>query len=117
MKPKKVILLIDANEERRGELAYALRISGFKVIYEGPEEVIDLMIVCLPFGIDLVDVPLIMADTLVEALMIMADTLVEAQIASPFANCHITFRTERSVWLESIKTLTARKRGPKKCYQ
>jgi hypothetical protein len=107
MRPKKVILLIDINEERRGELAFCLQTNRYKVLSEAPDDgsAIDLVISCLSFVVPLSPgVP----------LMVMADTVVEAQIASPFANCHITFRTDRSLLLESIKTLTARKRGPQK---
>lgn len=37
MRPRKVILLIDPDPDRRGVLAYTLWIKGFRVVYEGSE--------------------------------------------------------------------------------
>ena len=110
MRPKKRILLIDTDEDRRGEFKFVLTVCGYNVIQHARGQ-IDLILVRWPIAAESCkrlkanhDCPLVLM-------------LAKADIRIPVVagvDAVLTGSTSRLELLERIKVMTtAHKRGPK----
>jgi DNA-binding response OmpR family regulator len=114
MRPKKIILCVDPNEQQLSELKFMLTINGYRVLAASDER---QAVAMFSGGVDIV---LAVDCEIVERLkrmrnytpmILMGDKLPPLHSADSFVNRKIFTTSEL---LERIKVMAARKRGPRK---
>jgi len=116
MRPKKTILLVDANEERRSLNSFKLHTRGYRVFAASNADdalaitdAIDLAIVNLPEGNDLIRA---MKKTRPEMRTILMGT--EEDVPCHDADMLMHEGASGASLLERVRVLVERRRGPKK---
>jgi hypothetical protein len=105
VRAKKRIILVDANENRRSVLAYLLTIHSYKIVTEGP---CDLVIGCWPCGDEFVGLASIHS---APSLLLSEG---EQKKSENLPCTHRLGNTEPFIVLEAVAMASARKRGPRK---
>jgi two-component system, OmpR family, response regulator CpxR len=125
VRPKKVILLVDEDENRRSIFKFTLAIHGYRVIEADDAKAAAVFVrISDPNGAG--SIALVIAwdqpgDTIIRKLKAMSNgcyipmlLLCDADGGGSFCDAHLPVKTSPIELLERIRIMAARKRGPRK---
>ena len=113
MRPKKVVYLIEANEDQWGMLSFVLRAHAYRVVANTEEYYPDLILIGWPSLAGEKSVELKKAYPTVPMLLVCDQKTTMGEAQTCFADS-ILIGAKPTELLERVKILSARKRGPRK---